>query len=295
MIGDPHEPRCDWLQQARLEFRSNVITVHGETFVKMAAVEEIINRLSEERQRCYKAHSKRSICNCEPKAKGNDTDPKMCKVCLPEAYMREGCSCLDMHDAVIARAAREDERKSQTNKCHTCRTLQWDNRLIWSLESLLAWVRTNHMDQIDIRDHIDLMLGEYRNELESRQKAPAEKHSSSGSPYITDMEKMMISFDALMCIHRELRNTDEITKHIRDLLTPIQISVEEHDRAITQAAQEDERKKILHDISKWRKEMEAKGNEGDISACAAWLEEDVFLLSLSNPTSLKSEITGDPK
>ena len=60
-------------------------------------------------------------------------------------------------------------------KCHTCRTLQWDNRLIWSLEELLAWVREKHMDQQDIRDHIDLMLGKYRQELESRQPEPTER------------------------------------------------------------------------------------------------------------------------
>ena len=65
----------------------------------------------------------------------------------------------------------EGEFTFPERKCHTCRTLQWDNRLIWSLEKLLAWVRENHMDQQDIRDHIDLMLGEYRNELEKRQRA----------------------------------------------------------------------------------------------------------------------------
>ncbi|MDD5486544.1 MAG: hypothetical protein PHW65_03205 [Dehalococcoidales bacterium] len=175
MTGDPHVPRCDWLQQARIEISSNTIIFHDETFVKMVTVEDILNRLSKERQRCYRAHSERLVCNCEPKAKGDDTDPNMCKVCLPEAYMREGCSCLDMHDAAIAQAAREDERKAQNSRCHTCRTLQWDNRLIWSLEDLLVWVRANHMDQHDIRDHIDLMLGKYRQELEARQQGPDEK------------------------------------------------------------------------------------------------------------------------
>lgn len=55
------------------------------------------------------------------------------------------------------------------HKCHVCRTLQWDNRLIWSLEELLAWVREHHMDQQDIRNHIDLELGKYRKELGERQ------------------------------------------------------------------------------------------------------------------------------
>ena len=57
MTGDPHESRSDWLQRARLEFRSNTIIFHDETFVKMVTVEDILNRLSEERQRCYWAHS----------------------------------------------------------------------------------------------------------------------------------------------------------------------------------------------------------------------------------------------
>lgn len=70
------------------------------------------------------------------------------------------------------------QQESTTDRCHVCRTLQWDNRLIWSLESLLAWVRANHIDQIDIRDHIDLMLGEYRNELELRREAPKERQKT---------------------------------------------------------------------------------------------------------------------
>ena len=74
---------------------------------------------------------------------------------------------------VVTIAAQQQE--PSPHKCHTCRTLQWDNRLIWSLEDLLAWVRANHMDQHDIRNHIDLMLGEYRQELEARQQGPEEK------------------------------------------------------------------------------------------------------------------------
>ena len=57
MTGDLHKPRCDWLQQARIEISSNTIIFHDETFVKMVTVEDILNRLSEERQRCYWAHS----------------------------------------------------------------------------------------------------------------------------------------------------------------------------------------------------------------------------------------------
>ena len=45
-------------------------------------------------------------CNCEPKAKGNDTDPEMCKTCL-EPYQRVGCSCLEMHDAALIAQERE--------------------------------------------------------------------------------------------------------------------------------------------------------------------------------------------
>ena len=129
MIEEQITNRCDWLQQARIEISSNIIIFHDETFVKMVTVEDIINRLSEERQRCYRAHSDAETRPQEP----------------------------------------------SPAKCHTCRTLQWDNRLIWSLEDLLAWVRANHMDQHDIRDHIDLMLGEYRQELEARQQGPDEK------------------------------------------------------------------------------------------------------------------------
>ncbi len=57
MTGDSDVTRCDWLQQARIEISSNTIIFHDETFVKMVTVEDILNRLSEERQRCYRAHS----------------------------------------------------------------------------------------------------------------------------------------------------------------------------------------------------------------------------------------------
>ncbi len=63
----------------------------------------------------------------------------------------------------------EEIEAGTKHRCQVCRELQWDNRLIWSLESLLDWVRKNHADQTDIRDHIDLELGKYRNELETRQ------------------------------------------------------------------------------------------------------------------------------
>lgn len=164
MTVDSDVTRCDWLQQARIEISSNTIIFHDETFVKMATVEDILNRLSEERQRCYRAHSDAETRQQEP----------------------------------------------SPVKCHTCRTLQWDNRLIWSLEDLLAWVRANHMDQTDIRDHIDLMLGKYRNEFESRQQASKKQY------YKPDCE--LCSEDPKRCL--EL--------------------VKEHDAAI----REDERKKI---------------------------------------------------
>ena len=234
MTGDPPEPRCDWLQQARIEISSNAIIFHDEIFVKMVAIEEIINRLSEERQRCYKAHSD---------------------------------------------AEETNQHEPSLNKCHTCRTLQWDNRLIWSLESLLAWVRANHMDQHDIRDHIDLMLGEYRNELESRQSEEIPDFTKCLKIALKEEDIKLVDFFRV-CYAKEscgiLKFSSELKKHDAEI-------------------RRDERKKILGDISKWRKEVEAKGNEGDISACAAWLEEDVFLLSLRNPTSLKSETAGDSK
>jgi hypothetical protein len=79
-----------------------------------------------------------------------------------------------VHSAIAAAAIEK--------RCHTCRTLQWDNRLIWSLEELLAWVRQNHMDQHDIRDHIDLLLGKYRIELSQRQ-ATTKKDDRPGCTY----------------------------------------------------------------------------------------------------------------
>lgn len=47
---------------------------------------------------------------------------------------------------------------------------KWDNRLIWAFEDLLTWLREHHTDQMDIREHVDLILGKYRNELKERQK-----------------------------------------------------------------------------------------------------------------------------
>ena len=69
MTGDSDVTRCDWLQQARIEISSNTIIFHDETFVKMATVEDIINKLSEERQRCYRAHSDAEIRQQEPDEK----------------------------------------------------------------------------------------------------------------------------------------------------------------------------------------------------------------------------------
>jgi hypothetical protein len=45
----------------------------------------------------------------------------------------------------------------------------WDNRLIFAFEDLLMWLRTNHADQMDIRNHVDLALGKFRQELKCRQ------------------------------------------------------------------------------------------------------------------------------
>ena len=78
MTGDPNEPRCDWLQQARIEISSNVEIIHDEIFVKMVTVEDIINRLSEERQRCYRAHSDAETRQQEP------SDPCIKCVVLPK-------------------------------------------------------------------------------------------------------------------------------------------------------------------------------------------------------------------
>ena len=107
MTGDPHESKSDWLQRARLEFKSNAIIFHDETFVKMATVEDILNRLSEERQRCYRAHS-----DAETKQQ-ESSDPCIKCVVLPKYPECPNSPCIKKrdwidqhnHDAAIAQAA----------------------------------------------------------------------------------------------------------------------------------------------------------------------------------------------
>ena len=108
MTGDPHVPRCDWLQQARIEISSNTIIFHDEIFVKMATVEDIINRLSEERQRCYQVHS-------DAEARPQEPDPCIENGCDDIDSCDEICehnriyspAWVKKHDVMI----REDERK----------------------------------------------------------------------------------------------------------------------------------------------------------------------------------------
>ena len=119
MTGDPHVPRCDWLQQARIEISSNTIIFHDETFVKMVTVEDIINRLSEERQRCYQAHSDAEMQQQEPSIVQNeDFIFELCqKRGIEISDLREERDNLllklevtRLKDAAITQAAREDGR-----------------------------------------------------------------------------------------------------------------------------------------------------------------------------------------
>ena len=122
MTGDPHEPRCDWLQQARIEISSNTIIFHDETFVKMVTVEDILNRLSEERQRCYRAHSDAETRQQEP-VSGKAETRRLLKslqedICCDDVCKYSAPACdvecpheialIETHDAVIAQATRKE-------------------------------------------------------------------------------------------------------------------------------------------------------------------------------------------
>lgn len=50
-------------------------------------------------------------CFENERAKGNDTDPDICKICLPDAHMRDGCWCYEMHDARVVKATQDEIRK----------------------------------------------------------------------------------------------------------------------------------------------------------------------------------------
>ncbi len=52
-------------------------------------------------------------------------------------------------------------------------------------------------------------------------------------------EKFMISFSALMGIHRELSNIDNMTSHIKNLLVPLQQAIAEHDAMIATQARDE--------------------------------------------------------
>ena len=120
MTGDLHKPRCDWLQQARIEISSNAIIFHDETFVKMVTVEDIINRLSEERQRCYRVHSDAEARQQEPSIVQNeDFIFELCQkrgieisdLCEERDNLLLKLEVAHSKDAAIVQAAREGERK----------------------------------------------------------------------------------------------------------------------------------------------------------------------------------------
>jgi len=129
MTGDSDVTRCDWLQQARIEISSNTIIFHDETFVKMATVEDIINRLSEERQRCYQAHSEAETRQQEQKITTSCIHCISCgkQISSYHQLIFRGIAfcpeCIEQekdieprHRAAIAHAAREDERKKIRNR-----------------------------------------------------------------------------------------------------------------------------------------------------------------------------------
>ena len=122
MTGDSDVTRCDWLQQARIEISSNTIIFHDETFVKMATVEDIINRLSEERQRCYQAHSDVKMQQQEPVSGKAETRrllkslqediccDDVCKYSAPvcDVECPHEIALIETHDAAIAQATRKE-------------------------------------------------------------------------------------------------------------------------------------------------------------------------------------------
>jgi len=61
-------------------------------------------------------------------------------------------------------------------------------------------------------------------------------HSSRPTP---EPEQFYLSFDALMGIHREITNIKRVSDHISDLLTPMRLSMKEHDAAIAAQTRED--------------------------------------------------------
>jgi len=67
---------------------------------------------------------------------------------------------------------------------------------------------------------------------------------------IPDSDKMMISFDAHMMIHKELTNIKDNISHIHDLLTPIQYSIETYNTIITNNACDSLLDKIMPLVNK---------------------------------------------
>lgn len=73
------------------------------------------------------ATSRNMRCNCDPKAKGDDTDPEICKQCLRD-YQRAGCSCLDMHDSEVKAAVLDQllNEIESSKKCGACNYFKKD-------------------------------------------------------------------------------------------------------------------------------------------------------------------------
>lgn len=106
-------------------------------------------------------------------------------------------------------------------------------------------------------------------------------------------EKLMISFSALMGIHRELSNIDDISSHIKDLLTPIQLSIAERDAGVIIQAREEVLNDLRDHLSSRKVSFETnypKGHDQRDSAQARIAEIDQTLMALDAIESLRSEV-----
>jgi hypothetical protein len=81
--------------------------IQGWTHTDLMDEKPILQTICDQFCTCQHIPEPALRCNCEPRANGDDNVPEMCKKCTPEAYQRDGCSCLDMHDAALIKSVRE--------------------------------------------------------------------------------------------------------------------------------------------------------------------------------------------
>jgi hypothetical protein len=84
-------------------------------------------------------------------------------------------------------------------------------------------------------------------------------------PYQSERDASLISFDAIMGIHHELTNINNIASHIGDLLTPLNQCLDAHNQRI----QKCEREKVLGELTDGLQEFPFSQNQKihDLTRC----------------------------